>query len=291
MSEQEGSGEVLEHISTQQLLQELSRRLDTSEDPNDRLLVVAIRDYSEVIQASSVTTELNSPEDEFVQAVKAVAILGKFPQGLNFKGEELVAPGVAGAFRVFSPTSFHPNPRHTFKGNLGFVETWFSAIQEYERGRRLMKKHFLAIVSDEQDQGCSLLVYNVHQDQSVRDGGGRHARYANVYFLMPTVKAQEFMQLVKEKRDGADMMERFIQKVAPGVMASKFGEPGIYRVQASELVLLDETFQRNLLVARDSISLKQPNAPIVGQLFLEHADRAVLKQYSQPVGFGTPPAT
>ncbi|EKD85444.1 MAG: hypothetical protein ACD_38C00027G0001, partial [uncultured bacterium] len=84
MSEQEGAGEVLKAISTKQLLEELSRRLADSQDPKEQALVEAVKGYSKVEQISRSQSELSNPEDEFVQAVKAVTIFGKFPQGLNF---------------------------------------------------------------------------------------------------------------------------------------------------------------------------------------------------------------
>jgi len=307
MSEQEGAGEVLKAISTKQLLEELSRRLADSQDPKEQALVEAVKGYSKVEQISRSQSELSNPEDEFVQAVKAVTIFGKFPQGLNFGDKRLVAPQPDlndwnKEFGYFSPTGF------SLYWGLGmtspqFIRRCLGAI-EGNRGSSLfpqvsnpMSKHFLAITpyddpkrAEEYTEGYSLLIYRSLQDQSLRDGVGRGVRGAEVTFLMPRDKAQDFIQLVEEKSNGADIVEQFVQKAAPGIMASNKDQPGVHRVQASELVILDGKFLTDLLGARNSQLRHQANENLIGVRFLESVDKAVVKPYSHPVGFGTPPS-
>ncbi|MDO8573794.1 MAG: hypothetical protein Q7R77_03520 [Candidatus Daviesbacteria bacterium] len=276
-----------------------------SEQAGDSLVPAnAIKGYSESMQVTSAATELTSPEDEFVQAVKAVAILGKFPQGLNFSGKVLVPPQKEWAedFTTVSPTGFHPL-RGWGWNYYDFIGRCFNSIDENKHSSHfpqvadLMKKHFLAVIPyddpkrvEEYKEGYALLIYNTLQDESVRDRGGRHARVARISFLMPMNKAQQFIQLIEEKDNGADIVEQFVQKAAPGVMASNLGESGAYRVQASELVVLGTKFLNNLLTQRNSELLSMSNANWIGSRFLESVDKAVVKPYSQPVGFGIPPS-
>lgn len=304
MSEQEGDSEVLKIVPVESLLRELGNRLAASQNPKDLVLANAIKDYSESMQVTSAATELTSPEDEFVQAVKAVAISGKFPQGLNFNGKVLVPPREKWTedFMTYSPTGFHPL--------LGWGWTYYDFIsrclgatddgvysRRFPQQADLMKKHFLAVMpyddpkrGEEYKDGYALLIYHALQDASVEDGGHRHARGVQVSFLMSVNKAQQFIQLVEEKSNGADIVEQFVQKATPGVMASNLGESGAYRVQASELVVLDTKFLNNLLTQRNKELLSTSNAAWIGQRFLESVNKAVVKPYFQPVGFGTPPS-
>lgn len=301
MPENSGEGKVFETIPTDDLLQELSRRLGSSQDPKNLALASAIRSYSEVAQTNPGASELNNPEDEFIQSVRAVSIFGKFPQGLNFKGNELVPPQAdwTGDFGVYSPSGFHTSRRDGWNYS-DFIRRCLGTIDSSRvsaQTENLMKKHFLAVIpyddpkrEEKYKDGYALLIYNALQDRSVLDSGGRHARWAEVSFLMPMDKAQQFIQLIEEKNNGADIMEQFVQKAAPGVMANKQGELGVYRVQSSELEILDTKFLNNLLTARNQELFNPSNGLMIGPRFLESVDSAIVKQYSQPVGFGTPPS-
>lgn len=303
MPEQTGSGEVLKNFSTRDLLQEIGNRFAKSQDPQEQALVNAINAYSVVDQQNQVSTELNNLEDEFVQAVKAVAVFGKFPQGLNFKEKELIPPqGKWGSdFMTYSPTGFHPL-RGRGWNYYDFIGRCLSAIDDrsydcFPQQLDLKKKHFLVITpyddpkrGEEYKEGYALLIYSTLQDLSVVDDGGRHARSVNISFLMSMNKAQQFIRVIEEKTNGADIVEQFVQKAAPGVMANRLGEPGVHRVQATELVILDTRFLNNLLTARNRELFNENSSLLVGPRFLGSVDQAVVKQYSQPIGFGTPPS-
>lgn len=98
--------------------------------------------------------------------------------------------------------------------------------------------------------------------------------------------AEQFVQLAEQRTDGADFVERFIQKAAPDVMATQSGESGIHRVKAQELLIMDTAFLKTFLT--DQV-LKDVGASMLRFTGYQNLAQAVVKPYSQPVGFGTPP--
>lgn len=290
-----GENNPLDIASTEDLLGALSRRLAKLQTPEAKALIGSIQGYTGVQKPASNEAQLGNPEDEFVAAVKDLEIYGKFPQGLTLAGKELVPPTPEWFrdFIGFGNESLRTRLRSTPIPRLlnaiwGLKEDGHSS----SIAKTLLSKHFLTIVPYPSEQGTSqynsLLVYTVFQDSSIVDARGRYALCGELLFLMPQDKAQAFIKLIEDRGDGADITERFIQKAAPGVMATRLGEPGVNRVQASELVIIDEPFQRNFmpneLLQTDGTGIFSVRA------LLGNVEKAPIKSYSQPVGFGKPPS-
>jgi len=227
-----------------------------------------------------------SPEDEFAQKVKAIAIHGKFPQGVELNGQPFVAPTANGwheDFRTYTDsTTFEANQFALQVSVLGQV------FEKYFPGKQLM----LAIpIQDRPNRkpsgynGDSMVISIAKQDNSVRDRDHRHARTADIMMVLPNNEAGEFTRLIQDREDGADIAERFLQKAAPGLLAKDGQSSGIRRAVSGELIILSPQLASKALV--------ESNSMVYGsdKRVKEMIDReAVRKAYSVPAGTGAAPS-
>ncbi len=293
MADREPGINPLETASIHDLLGELNRRLTKdTQRPEAKVLVTALQGYTASLRQPSDEAQSGNPEDEFVQSVKGFMIEGKFPQGLSAKGRQFSSPGPwPEDFKYFSDINLNP----IFEKRANAVRAATHIIGAARDSQALKDKHFLSVVpytpnSEELkrcpgfETGHSLVIFSSMQDNSIRDTGNRHVVAARTYFLMPTNKAETFITLVKDRPDGADIAERFLQKAVPGAMATKHGEPGVARVASSELLILDESCLTD--VPNPQTTSKQA----INTLCNTIEQRAIRKPYAKPVGFGTAPS-
>jgi hypothetical protein len=199
--------------------------------------------------------ELNpGPEDDFVKSVVDVAISGKFPQGLSLKGERLAEEGIwSQDFETYDKLGFVASP------GSPMLETIHNMVYDLQDGSNapFANKHFLIDIPyhptarqlqvhpqlTQYKEGYDILIFSAQQPKNLQDRTHRHVRAANVYFLVPTQQADEFMKLVREDPDGANIADRFLKKAAPDAIGTT--GRGIQRVDSSELMILDKPFIRS----------------------------------------------
>lgn len=282
---------------------------DAQKDPDGIMFYQQEASYhrQEAERIETILSEMNAvpdfltknPEDQFVDAVKEVAIFGKFPQGLTLRGKELVPPGRwADDYQNFKDNNYQGPGFPYRQARTEAAQRMLEVLDRdsNEQATKVLKdKHFLFIVpfvprgtNAQYPEGHSLLIFSALQDTRIRDSSYRHARHANVYFVMPNSDAQRFIDVVKEREDGADVAMRFLQKAAPGALAQTSADKGIHWVQSSELVVCDDQFQMSFLTEE---MLKDQSSTYfdIQRGFLNNVNKAVRKPYSQPVGVGTPP--
>lgn len=232
------------------------------------------------------TTE--SPEDEYVESVKAVAIKGLFPNGLQLKGKVLRKPGPQLGFETYSDSGFNLYQNRFIRaGEAMFVQ---------QTGNGLTVPHAVTVIpympsnfevntqplAAEYQTGFSIIVYHTLLDGSTTDDRRRPILEAKTYFLMPTDKATALIDKVEKEDNGADIFEHFIQKAAPDVMAKDSASPGIRRESSQDLLVLDEQLRKNILP--DEVFYESANTQQKISTLLRQLSRIPHKQYSQPVG-------
>lgn len=222
-----------------------------------------------------------APEDEFVESISNIAVNGKFPQGLDLEGKELVKPQEWWIdFTTFSLTGWNPSRSYS-SSHYKMIEILDPASQE----KPFPNSGIIMILPDPQSAEHSIIAFSFFQNSKVRDSAGRGARTATIFFQMTIDKARQFIKLVKETPNGADIAESFIQKGAPNVLAKSEEEKGIWRKETKDLFIFDEDFQRDYL----GNNLGQTDfmqQRVVRKTLQNNPQDVFRKVYTTPVGFG-----